>query len=501
MESRALTAVFYMGASGVMNSILSQQTVIAMVEHISRMHIEKFHARTLGVPEMIATWEHLDACDDCHRLFQEVFRSRRQGAPITFNLSPEYWLKDEHFDYEMLAAYIDKTLDSEMREIADIHLTVCSDCRRELNSLVAFRKESEPELKVRYGSDIRSSATGWLSSLWNWPPVVWKPAHTFATLVIIGLAIAAMMFLIKAGSDKKSTTGDLTGLVPSPSPAASTSPSPNDSDKSIARSPEAGSTPKPISITSQAQSKLPHHQPGQRNRTKLRARFSTEKVIALNDDGRWVSIDNSGGLTGLGDLSPELQQSIKEFLTAEEVKRPDILAEINGVKSALRGTGDKPSFGLLSPVGIVITEDRPVFKWEPLAGATAYRVQVSDSPSREPISSDQLPETATQWTPIEALKRGKVYSWIVIATVNGKEIVSPLVSMPEARFKVLEEERARELNMLKRFNSQLALGVFYAREGMLAEAGQQFQILVDKNPQSPIAKRLLRIIESWRSQH
>jgi len=482
-----------------MNSILSQQTVIAMVEHISRMHIEKFHARTLDVPEMIATWEHLDACDDCHRLFQEVFRSRRQGAPITFNLSPEYWLKDEHFDYEMLAAYIDKTLDSEMREIADIHLTVCGDCRRGLNSFVAFRKESEPELKVRYGPDTQSSITGWLSPLWNWPPVVWKPAHTFATLVIIGLAIAVMMFLIKAGSDKKSTAGDLTGLTPSPSRATFTSPSPNDSDKSIARSPEVGSTPKPNPVTSQVQSKLPHHQSGQRNRTKLRARFPTETVVALNDDGRRVSIDNSGRLTGLGDLSRELQQSIKEFLTEEEVKRPDILAEINGVKSALRGTGDKPSFGLLSPVGVVIVEDRPVFKWEHLTGATAYRVQVSDSPSREPISSDLLPETATQWMPVKALKRGKVYSWIVIATVNGKEIVSPLVSMPEAKFKVLEEERTRELNSLKRANSRLALGVFYAREGMLADAGREFQILVENNPQSPVAKRLISIIESWQS--
>jgi hypothetical protein len=497
VESRALTAVFYIGAIGVMNFILSQRTVIAMAEHISRMHIEKFHARTLDVPEMIATWEHLDACDDCHRIFQEVFRSRRQGAPITFNLSPEYWLRDEHFDYETLAAYIDKTLDSEMREIADIHLTVCSDCRRELNSLVAFRKESEPELKVRYGPDTRSSATRWLSSLWNWLPVVWKPAHTFAMLVIIGLAIVVMMFLIKPGSDKKSTAGDLTGLAPSPSPAASTSPSPDDFDKSIARFPEAGSTPKPNSDTSQVQSKPPHHQSGQRSRAKLRTRFPTETVVALNDDGCRVLIDSSGRLRGLGDLSPELQQSIKEFLTEDEVKRPDILAEINGVKSDLRGTGDKPTFGLLSPVGVVIAEDRPVFKWEPLVGATAYRVQVSDSPSREPISSDLLPETVTQWRLVEALRRGKVYSWIVIATVNGREIITPPVTMPEAKFKVLEEEKVRELNLTKRASSRLALGVFYAREGMLAEAEREFQMLVNNNPRSPIAKRLLSTIESW----
>jgi hypothetical protein len=42
-------------------------------------------------------------------------------------------------------------------------------------------------------------------------------------------------------------------------------------------------------------------------------------------------------------MSPELQQSTKEFLLAEEVKRPDILGEINGVESAVsfRWRGEK----------------------------------------------------------------------------------------------------------------------------------------------------------------
>ena len=70
--------------------------------------------------------------------------------------------------------------------------------------------------------------------------------------------------------------------------------------------------------------------------------------------------------------------------------------------------------------------------------------------------------------------------------------------MTEAKFKVLEEVKARELNRLKRANSHLALGVFYAQEGMATEADREFQFLVDNNPQSSIAQRLLRIIESWK---
>lgn len=70
--------------------------------------------------------------------------------------------------------------------------------------------------------------------------------------------------------------------------------------------------------------------------------------------------------------------------------------------------------------------------------------------------------------------------------------------MPEAKFKVLEELKARELNRLKSENSHLLLGVFYALEGMAAESEREFQILVDNNPQSSIAQRLIRIIESWK---
>jgi hypothetical protein len=153
---------------------------------------------------------------------------------------------------------------------------------------------------------------------------------------------------------------------------------------------------------------------------------------------------------------------------------------------------------LLSPAGAVIAEDRPVFKWEPLEGATAYRVEISDSPSRAPISSEQLSSQVTQWAPAEALRRSKIYSWIVIATVNGREVISPPASMPEAKFKVLDEAKARELNRMKRANSNLALGVFYARERMTYEVGREFQTLVDSNPHSLTARKLVCIMELWK---
>ena len=65
------------------------------------------------------------------------------------------------------------------------------------------------------------------------------------------------------------------------------------------------------------------------------------------------------------------------------------------------------------------------------------------------------------------------------------------------KFKVLSESSLRELEQIKQARSHLALGVFYANEGMLTEAEREFQILVGDNPRVPVLKKLLTQIQSW----
>jgi hypothetical protein len=52
--------------------------------------------------------------------------------------------------------------------------------------------------------------------------------------------------------------------------------------------------------------------------------------------------------------------------------------------------------------------------------------------------------------------------------------------------------------LIGRVFSHFALGVFYAREGMLSEAEREFQTLVNDNPESQIEVTLLRAVQSWR---
>jgi hypothetical protein len=68
----------------------------------------------------------------------------------------------------------------------------------------------------------------------------------------------------------------------------------------------------------------------------------------------------------------------------------------------------------------------------------------------------------------------------------------------QAKFKVLSEDKVRELNQLKAVSqSHLPLGLFYAREGMIAEAKREFGILAESNPRSVLIKKLLNEINSW----
>src|SRR5205807_7513160 len=161
---------------------------------------------------------------------------------------------------------------------------------------------------------------------------------------------------------------------------------------------------------------------------------------------------------------------------------------------SLRGPCKSPTFKLLSPASVVIILVRPTFEWEKLVGATSYRVSVGDLKGHEIAKSEELPADQTRWTPPTSLMRGEIYIWEVEATIDGKKLVSPGTSAPQMKFKILSVSSAQELEQLKKARSHLALGVFYAREGMMLEAEGEFQELTRLNPSSKVASDLLRAV-------
>ena len=111
--------------------------------------------------------------------------------------------------------------------------------------------------------------------------------------------------------------------------------------------------------------------------------------------------------------------------------------------------------------------------------------------------SDALTADRREWLIPNALKRGEIYSWTVTAMVDGREVISPGPSAPEMKFQILSTDHLRQLNQQKKLRSTVALGIFYVKTGLIGEAKQQFRVLVQENPKSEAALKLLRQVRTW----
>jgi len=199
-------------------------------------------------------------------------------------------------------------------------------------------------------------------------------------------------------------------------------------------------------------------------------------------------------------VPPETKRDIATALVAEKIEPPAVLDSLAPENTTLRGPGTtRPPFRLVSPGRAVIIESSPVFKWVQRSGASAYRVYVLDSRGRQVAKSEDLPSAVTEWKPGTPLDRGNIYSWVVIAVVDGKEIVSPGAAAPAMKFQVLPASDLQKLDQLKRSRSHLVLGVFYAKVGLLADAEREFQELVRLNSDDNVAEKLLRNVRLLRA--
>jgi hypothetical protein len=264
----------------------------------------------------------------------------------------------------------------------------------------------------------------------------WKPAYSVAALLLVGLAsLATILF-----SGREATS---TGSATLPSPTSTVAPAPDVS--------------------------------------------GANRIDSLVDGERVIQFDESGVVSGLENFPAELKQNITEALLTGKPQRSADLTEL------VSDPEQVSSAWLLYPKRVVITEDRPTFRWAPRAGASDYQVRIGYPNGNRVASSGQLPSDVTEWQPETKLRRGVIYTWSVVATVDGQEVVA------EANFRLLGWDKMGELGMLKnQYQSHLALGVFYIREGVLIQARREFQQLANDNPKSPIVARLLREAQTWR---
>jgi hypothetical protein len=406
------------------------------VEHLSQKQVEDYSLHQLGAAELLAVSDHLGACEVCRVRVEGALSGDVAFLALHDEAFSENGLDSAHLTAGQTADYVDQSLAGEALQMVDDHLSGCEHCALAVADLRAFRNEIAPSLDRRYGP---VSEGGWrqrFASLFKVGPV---PAFGAAALAVLVVATIAWLVWRTQGEKAPEVVA-----VSSPTPPVS-QPSP---------SPEPSLQPPP----------------------------AQEVVAQLND----------------GEVPPAYQNRVKEVLTSQRIGRSSQLQGLTRPSSTLMGSNNQPEFSVLEPTGSVSLTDRPAFRWSAMEGATGYVVEIYDDQFKLAASSPQL--TTRSWTIPQPLPRGKVYSWQVKAIKDGQEITWPRPPAPQAKFRILDQSKANELARARRAysSSHLTLGLLYADAGLLREAEHEFRLLLRANPNSPLARTLLRQVQSLR---
>jgi hypothetical protein len=214
------------------------------------------------------------------------------------------------------------------------------------------------------------------------------------------------------------------------------------------------------------------------------------------------------GIAWLGELSQPERSKLEGALSQQKIQPPDILAQLQGHRGTLLGPAHAgPLFDLLHPVREVVREERPVFRWRPLAGADRFVVTIFDQEMNLVETSPAL--HARQWKPVRRLQRGQIYLWQVNATLNsGESVISPAPPNPEARFLVLDQERWDELSQIQgKFPRDGSLsaaelhlldGILYAQTGLLELGEEELQQIPKDDANYNLAENLLKSVREIR---
>jgi hypothetical protein len=200
-------------------------------------------------------------------------------------------------------------------------------------------------------------------------------------------------------------------------------------------------------------------------------------------------------------LPAEEKSAVFEAISQQKIRPPDVLTELQGRPETLLGHQEQDArFEVLEPLAEVVSDVKPEFRWQPLAGAATYSVAIFDA-NVNPVQSSP-PLGVARWTAARPLKRGQVYLWQVTAKLSdGKSVSAPKPPRPEARFRVLDQRQADELSQFKATypEAHLALGILYARAGLLQLGENELKQISESHPEYRLAQNLLKSIQQIRN--
>jgi hypothetical protein len=439
-----------------------------MNAHLSSQIVERFHSKALTQDDRGHIYDHILGCEPCRKLVVIPEAEAAAVAALTDHLLPQADEGPFHLDATTIEEFVDDRLDPLDRSVARLHLEDCAECSDEVAD---FRESLATMRATGRTHESQRAEVGDLNRSFRLTPSM-RIAATIALVAFAAVALLAV-WRWKSSGPKAPGMDTTAGFQPPPQP-----------------SPAIPSfTPSPATVNPP---KLATNNPpaGAGRETPSSA------AVALKDGPNEISVDQTGNVTGLSALPADSRQAVKNALRGESLNRPEVLDEVAVADISTR-SGNEERIGIISPTETVIAQDKPTLRWNGSKTADRYRVEIADSNFRQVAKSDDLPQSRQTWSPSTPLKRGEVYTW-TIRGVNKEGESSSGAS--QGKFKIIGENTLRELNELKMRQSHLALGLFYAREGMTADAEREFQILAKENPNSVVAKTLLKEVRGWRKR-
>lgn len=187
-------------------------------------------------------------------------------------------------------------------------------------------------------------------------------------------------------------------------------------------------------------------------------------------------------------LDPSLRQ-VAASLESGTLVSAELLASLRGTPEQQRTGSDAhdrlPS--LVAPVGTVVEDDRPLFRWK---DAATVRVQVFDREYQPVAESPRL--HGTSWQTPSPLPRGAMYRWqLSVQQANGDETIAPAPPAVAARFRVLDAGAFEALNAARDSDSTLEAGLICIREGLVEEGVRLLTQAAQEHPESARAARLV----------
>jgi len=213
--------------------------------------------------------------------------------------------------------------------------------------------------------------------------------------------------------------------------------------------------------------------------------------------GWWITTTRRNDIAR--DLTPELRTTLHEVMAQGHFVLPPAVNQLRLGREQIAGRVAPAGNGLklISPVGTAVATETPIFRWSKVEEATGYRLNLALRGRESPTRTFDLPSNQTTWKISTPLASGQTYEWEVQAIRNDETLEqAPAPPEPEAIFYVLD--RPQQIDVSKQreklSRSHLALGLAYARAGLIDDARDEFRAL--EKDDVALARKLSEALEN-----